>query len=73
MNEKLRLLAIGTIVSAMVALTSVLATAYVGNFATKGEILQEKSIRESEVALVKKDIQYIKDGIKEIKDILNRK
>ena len=73
MGEKLRLLTIGTIVSVLVALTSVLATAYVGNFATKSEVEKERSQRENDVSLVKKDIQYIKDGIKEIKEILKKK
>lgn len=82
-SEKVKLLALGTAVSVVVSLTSVLMTAYVGNFETKaaskqsdvileGMIKEEKSEREKEVALMQKDIEYIKKGVDEIKQLLKK-
>ena len=77
--EKIKLMLIGTVVSVFVSLTSVLITAYVGNFATKAELSQvkqliiiEKTHREKDVALIKKDIEYIKTAVDDIRELLKK-
>ena len=79
--EKLKLLFIGSIFSAFVAVSTVLVTSYFNDYALRAEtqadkneldkkIEKEKATREKEIALLKNDLNHLKNGQTELKDML---
>ena len=62
MKEKIQLLALGTVVTVI----TFLVAAYTGSFITRAEYNKDQTA----VKIIQNDLQYLKQGQKEIKDIL---